>query len=57
MFVTKHDSSYTKLTDISVLPKLLPHTTGMDLQSRHGAILSVAESLYALSKIAVNQGR
>ncbi|XP_060577597.1 tubulin-specific chaperone D-like [Ruditapes philippinarum] len=41
----------------SVLSKLLPHTTGMDLQSRHGTILSVAEIVYALSKIGVKEGK
>ena len=42
---------------VSVLPKLLPYTTCLDVQSRHGAILAVAEMTYALSKLASQQGK
>ncbi|XP_074649513.1 tubulin-specific chaperone D-like isoform X1 [Tubulanus polymorphus] len=39
----------------TVLPKLLTHTTGIDLFWRHGSILAVAEITYALAKTAKQQ--
>ncbi|KAL5018126.1 hypothetical protein ScPMuIL_003848 [Solemya velum] len=39
----------------TVLPDLLPKTTGIDLYLRHGAILSVSEIIQALSSLAVQQ--
>ncbi|XP_006635580.2 tubulin-specific chaperone D [Lepisosteus oculatus] len=41
----------------TVLPKLLPLATGMDLHSRHGAILACAEITHALSKLAAAADR
>ncbi|XP_069124940.1 tubulin-specific chaperone D-like [Argopecten irradians] len=39
----------------TVLPLLVPQTTGPDLFVRHGTILAVAEITHALSKLAVEQ--
>ncbi|MBN3310433.1 TBCD protein, partial [Amia calva] len=41
----------------TVLPKLLPMATGMDLHSRHGAILACAEITHALSELAAASDR
>ncbi|XP_077110688.1 tubulin-specific chaperone D [Ranitomeya variabilis] len=41
----------------SVLPRLLPLTTGTDLHTRHGAILACAEITHALYKLAVQNDR
>ncbi|KAM3921962.1 tubulin-specific chaperone D [Leptodactylus fuscus] len=41
----------------SVLPRLLPLTTGKDLHTRHGAILACAEITHALYKLAVQNSR
>ncbi|XP_073436059.1 tubulin-specific chaperone D [Dendrobates tinctorius] len=41
----------------SVLPRLLPLTTGTDLHTRHGAILACAEITHALYKLAVQKDR
>ncbi|KAM9296416.1 tubulin-specific chaperone D [Gastrophryne carolinensis] len=41
----------------SVLPRLLPLTTGSDLHTRHGAILGCAEVTHALCKLAVQSNR
>ncbi|XP_059170269.1 tubulin-specific chaperone D-like isoform X2 [Physella acuta] len=40
----------------TVLPKLLPLTTGLDLFQRHGAILAIAEILHALYDISKSRG-
>ena len=36
----------------TVLPKLLPLTSGLDLFQRHGAILATAEVIHALYHVA-----
>lgn len=41
----------------SVLPKLLPMATGMDLQARHGSILACAEITHALYELAIQNNR
>lgn len=41
----------------TVLPQLLPMATGMDLHSRHGAILACAEITHALYKLAAQNNR
>ncbi|KAI7803484.1 putative tubulin-specific chaperone D [Triplophysa rosa] len=41
----------------SVLPQLLPMATGMDLHTRHGAILACAEITHALYKLATQDNR
>uniref|UniRef100_A0A0B6ZXV7 Tubulin-specific chaperone D n=2 Tax=Arion vulgaris TaxID=1028688 RepID=A0A0B6ZXV7_9EUPU len=51
--LTACDPEYMVTT---VLPKLLPMTTGLDLFLRHGAILSIAEILHALYPIAQSDG-
>lgn len=38
----------------TAIPLLLSHATGIDLNSRHGAILSLAEIMHALSLEANN---
>lgn len=40
-----------------MLPRLIPLTTGMDLFSRHGAILAVAEITHALAKEAEDKNK
>ncbi|XP_067133607.1 tubulin-specific chaperone D [Centruroides vittatus] len=44
-------------TITNVLPKLLTLSLSMDLNTRHGAILSVAEVIHALYKLAKEQGK
>lgn len=41
----------------NALPKLLMHSVSMDLNARHGAILSVAEIIHALYKLAKEEGK
>ncbi|WAQ96622.1 TBCD-like protein [Mya arenaria] len=41
----------------TVLPQLLTHTTGLDLHSRHGTILAVAEITHALSSVAEQKNK
>lgn len=41
----------------SILPQLLPMATGMDLHTRHGAILACAEITHALYKLATQDNR
>ncbi|XP_068120196.1 tubulin-specific chaperone D-like [Hyperolius riggenbachi] len=41
----------------TVLPRLLPLTTGTDLHTRHGAILACAEITHALYKLAQQSNR
>ncbi|RXM29162.1 Tubulin-specific chaperone D [Acipenser ruthenus] len=41
----------------SVLPKLLPLAVGVDLHTRHGAILACAEVTHALYKLALETNR
>ncbi|XP_071968767.1 tubulin-specific chaperone D isoform X2 [Engystomops pustulosus] len=41
----------------SVLPRLLPLSTGTDLHTRHGAILACAEITHALYKLALQNHR
>ena len=41
----------------TVLPKIIPKATCLDLQLRHGAILAVAEITHALRLLAVQQNR
>lgn len=42
---------------LSVVPALLPKTTGLDLHLRHASILAVAEIVHALAKIAADKGQ
>lgn len=42
---------------VPVLPQLLPMATGMDLHTRHGAILACAEITHALYKLATQDNR
>lgn len=46
-----------KFSLFAVLPRLIPLTTGMDLFSRHGAILAVAEITHALAKEAEDKNK
>ncbi|XP_072036691.1 tubulin-specific chaperone D-like isoform X1 [Amphiura filiformis] len=41
----------------TVLPSLVPLTTGIDLNTRHGALLAVAEITHALSILAAQNGQ
>uniref|UniRef100_A0A6P7FPZ1 Tubulin-specific chaperone D n=1 Tax=Diabrotica virgifera virgifera TaxID=50390 RepID=A0A6P7FPZ1_DIAVI len=40
---------------LSVLPSLLEKTNTIDLNARHGSVISIGEVLYAISKITKNQ--
>ena len=42
---------------ISVVPSLIPLTTGIDLNLRHGALLATAEISHALSMLAAQNGQ
>lgn len=39
-----------------VLPKLIHKTESIDLNVRHGAILAIGESIYALSRVKLSNG-
>lgn len=41
----------------TAIPLLLSHATGIDLNSRHGAILSLAEIIHALSIAEANNSK
>ncbi|XP_023284046.1 tubulin-specific chaperone D-like [Seriola lalandi dorsalis] len=41
----------------TVLPQLLPVAVGLDLHSRHGAILACAEITHALYKLGLQTNR
>ena len=41
----------------SVLPSIIPLTTGIDLNTRHGALLATAEITHALSLLAEQNGQ
>lgn len=42
---------------LSVLPRLLNMATGVDLHTRHGAIMACAEVVHALHKVGLQTGR
>lgn len=42
---------------VTVLPKLIKKTESIDLNVRHGAILAIGETIYALSQTKLPNGK